>query len=235
MGLILILVIIPNPINPFYEKEIDINSNLKKCVETDFERVIELISIQGGVVEPENYFAYDGNKIEYACYTSEEYQTCVMQKPMLKKEIEKEILDYLGNKIQSCANSLVQEFERRGYNVNSGEMSTSIEIIPNNILINLKWPLTITKESSREYREIRVSFASRLYNLIYIANSILNWEARYGDSESTLYMSYYPNIEVKKKKQSEGTTIYLLEDRVTGDKFNFASRSLVWPVGLGLS
>jgi len=72
---------------------------------------------------------------------------------------------------------------------------------------------------------------NNLYELVSIVNSILNWEARYGDSETTIYMNYYHDLKVEKKKQSDGSTIYILTDRNTLDKFQFASRSVAWPPG----
>jgi len=72
---------------------------------------------------------------------------------------------------------------------------------------------------------------NNIYELSAIAESILNSEADYGDVEVTVYMDYYTDLKVEKQKQSEGTTIYILTDRNTGDKFQFASRSIVWPPG----
>ena len=65
-----------------------------------------------------------------------------------------------------------------------------------------------------------------------ISSSILNWEARYGDSETMNYMIYYPSIKVEKKKQGDGSTVYIITDRLDLDKFMFASRSMALPAGL---
>ena len=64
-----------------------------------------------------------------------------------------------------------------------------------------------------------------------LTSSILNWEARYGDSDIATYMTYYPNIKVEKYKQGDGSKIYILSSEK--DKFVFASRSLSWPAGYG--
>ena len=45
-------------------------------------------------------------------------------------------------------------------------------------------------------------------------------------------MLYYPSIKVEKKKQSEGTTIYILTDRDSSEEFMFAVRSFAIPPGL---
>jgi hypothetical protein len=44
-------------------------------------------------------------------------------------------------------------------------------------------------------------------------------------------MIYYPSLKVEKKKQGEGSTVYILTDRDTDEKFYFAVRSLAIPPG----
>jgi hypothetical protein len=90
-------------------------------------------------------------------------------------------------------------------------------------------------EESINYDSIRVVVDSNIYELVSIANSILNWEATYGDSETTTYMNYYHDLKVEKLKQGEGTTVYILSNRDSGEKFQFASRSVVFPPGYGAS
>lgn len=70
-----------------------------------------------------------------------------------------------------------------------------------------------------------------MYDLIMIASSIANYEAKYGDADSLTYMLYYPDIKVEKKEQSDGSRVYILTNKPTNEKFIFASRSIVWPPG----
>ena len=86
---------------------------------------------------------------------------------------------------------------------------------------------------NESYEKFEVKKKSKIYSLLMLATSILNWEARYGDSDITTYMIYYPNVKVEKYKQSDGSKIYILSD-ISGDKFNFATRSLSWPAGYGI-
>ena len=93
------------------------------------------------------------------------------------------------------------------------------------------YPLTLTKGGAEKYDSFRVVLNNNLYELVSITNSILNLEARYGDAETTIYMNYYHDLKVEKKKQSDGTTIYILTDRNNKNQFQFASRSVAWPPG----
>jgi len=48
-------------------------------------------------------------------------------------------------------------------------------------------------------------------------------------------MFLYPNLKVQKLKQGDGTKVYIIEDRNTKEKLQFATRSLVWPPGWGFN
>ena len=95
--------------------------------------------------------------------------------------------------------------------------------------------MSLTKGDASNYDAFRVVVDNNLYELVSIANSILNWEASYGDAETTTYMNYYHDLKVEKKKQSDGSTVYILTDRNTEEKFQFASRSVAWPPGYGIN
>ncbi len=206
-------------------------TQIQDCVEEAVEEAVDVLALQGGSINPEFYFEYKGDKIDYLCYTDEYYETCVMQKPLLRKSIEEEIENYIDDKVESCFNSVKANLEREGYVVGFGEVENSVDLISGNIFVETKSDLTITKDTTESYKSIKTDVGSKIYELVMIASSIANWEARYGDSETMSYMIFYPSIKVEKKKQGDGTTIYILTDRVSLNKFQFASRSLVLPAG----
>lgn len=217
---------------------------IKDCAEDYVREVAEVISIQGGSLEPEFYYSYKGEKIEYLCYTEENYKQCVMQKPLLKQGIEREIKNYIEPKIKGCINGVKTDLEKDGYRVDVGDVNVNVELVPDNILVYVKSELSLTKDSTESYKSIKTDVSSNLYEFAMIASSILNWEARYGDSETMNYMLYYPSIKVEKKIQGDGTKIYILSARGSSDsiylpadtnsldKFRFAVRSVVIPSGI---
>ena len=209
------------------------NAFIQSCLEEEIENDVEKLSLQGGSLVPEHYIMYNSNKIEYLCYTNEYYKTCVMQQPMLKEHIESEIKNEIEDEAEDCFNSLKENYEKKNYNVNLKTGETNIELLPKRIVATFNSSLTLTKDGTEKYDSFRVVLNNNIYELVSITNSILNWEARYGDSETTLYMDYYRDLKVEKKKQTDGTTIYILTDRNNGNKFQFASRSVAWPPGYG--
>ncbi len=204
---------------------------LRGCVKDAVDEVFENISLQGGTLNPENYFLYQGDKIEYLCYTNEYYKSCVMQKPLITQGVEKEIKDYISPKVEQCLGNLKISLEGKGYRVDSNFEGVDVRLVPERITIDTKSNLVITKESVVRYKNIKTELPTGLYNLLMISSSIANWETRYGDSDPMGFMGFYPNLKVEKKKQGEGTKIYILTNTMTKEKFQFASRSYVQPPG----
>ena len=153
---------------------------------------------------------------------------------MLKEHIESEIKNEIKEEVSTCFNSMKESYQKKGYNVNLKKGETGVELLPKRIVATFYYSFTLTKgEDSEKYDSFRVVLNNNLYELVSIANSILEWETTYGDAETTVYMNYYHDLKVEKKKQSDGTTIYILTDINTGNKFQFASRSVAWPPGYG--
>jgi len=206
---------------------------LENCISDELKEAVDLVSKRGGSINPVNAIMYSGEKVEYLCYTNEYYKTCTMQVPLLKQHVEREIYDYIEKKAMGCTKNLKKDLERRGYSVDVGKQEISVSVVPNNVRVVLSGISVRKGETGERYDRFEVKIKSSLYNFIMLASSILNWEARYGDSDITTYMLYYPDMKVEKYKQSDGSTIYILSDRKSKDKFVFASRSLAWPAGYG--
>jgi hypothetical protein len=228
---ILVYIFYPQIIPSFGIEPESPSEFIQSCLEEEIENSVEKLSLQGGSISPEHYIVYGNEKIEYLCYTNEYNKLCVMQQPMLKQHIESEIGKEIRTQAEKCFDDLEESYEKKGYDVNLKRDAMSIELLPKRIVATFNYSLTLTKDSSKQYESFRVVVNNNLYELVSITNSILNWEARYGDAETTTYMNYYHDLKVEKKKQSDGSTVYILTDRNTGSKFQFASRSNAWPPG----
>jgi hypothetical protein len=214
-------------------------SQIKNCITGNAEEtgtlknLVSKLSMQGGTLLPKNYYLYEDNKIEYLCYTEENYKKCVMQKPLLKKDIENELKKEIKPKVDSCIESFKNSYQNKGYAVSSKQPEISVELVPNSVVVSLNnFDLKIVKEKTENYNSVRADFSSKLYNFVMIVSSIGNWETRFGDSETMIYMISYPSMKVEKKKQGDGTNVYILTDKETSEKFMFASKSLVLPSGI---
>ena len=200
---------------------------IQSCIEDELQKITEKVSLQGGSINPELYIKSQGENIEYLCYTNEYYKKCVVQEPSLKSHIESEIKEAIKTKVQSCFNSVEEDYKKKGYQVSLTRKDYEIEIQPKKVIVNFDYELTLNKGTSAKYDNFRVSISNNLYNLLIISNRIIEWETQYGDSDITSYMNYYPWLKAEKIRKTDGTKIYILTDRNSEDKFQFASRSVV--------
>jgi len=206
---------------------------MQECLVEDVKDTVGILSLQGGSLRPEHYILYDNSKVEYLCYTNEYYKTCVVQQPMLDSHIEKEIKEELNQEVGACLDSMKKSYEKQGYDVVLQKRDINFDIQLKQIVLESNTSLTLNKGSTQNYDSFRISFNSNLYELISIANNIIEWETKVGDAETTLYMDAYHDLKVEKKKQTDGTKIYILTNINTEEKFQFASRSVAWPPGFG--
>lgn len=204
---------------------------MQSCLEGEIESVIDNLSLQGGVLNPELYYEYKLNKLRYLCYTNEYYKLCTVQDPILKNTIESEIQTAISKKADECFDELQKSYRDKGYSVTINKGTQGVELLPKRVVASFNHTLTIKKDTAETYTSFMVTLNNNIYELSSIAMSIIDFETTYGDAETTFYMSWYKDLKVEKLKQSDGTTLYILSDRNTNKKFQFASRSMVWKPG----
>lgn len=206
---------------------------ISTCIQEPVEEALELVLSRGGSIDPELYYLYQDETFEYLCYTREYYDTCIMQKPLLKQSIEREIEAYVQPVVDGCVNDLKDRLRRKGWAVDAaGSNAIDVQIVPDNVKMVLDLKMKIEKDGEKKvYDQFSADFVSKAYSLIMVGSSISNWEAHYGDSAPEVYMGYYHDLIVEKKKQSDGTTLYIIRNINSEETFRFASRSLAWPPG----
>jgi hypothetical protein len=209
----------------------------KACVEKVTRDILNQTMMHGGKLNPTIYFMYNNYSLDYLCYTSEWYKACVMQNPLIRQSIEKQVETASTGGIMECINDMENKLKSQGYEVSiQGSKIPTIEINPDKIKINFNFNMTLQKpDSSIENipsSRFKTEFDSKYYDLIIISTSILNYEARFGDSYPETFATFYPSLKIEKLKQDDGTKVYILTNRDTGEKFQFATRSLAWPPGL---
>lgn len=205
----------------------------QECLNDKFVETIDRVSLQGGSIHPDFYYESQGEILEYLCYTNKYYELCSVQQPMLLSHMQNEIEAEIKEDAQSCFESMDESYKNKGYqtNLKKGNNFILVEILPKKVVVNFDVEFSIAKEETQTYKSFNIILNRDLYQLVSVANSIVTWEARYGDAETANYMNLYQNLKVEKDKQVDGTTIYAIEDRKSGDKFQFASRSLVFAPG----
>lgn len=205
---------------------------IDSCVSDAVEEAIEELVETGGIINPQMTYPYDGKNITYFCYTSENYRTGTIIVPFPEKAFEENLAKLTQSKVEGCYTSSLDDLRRRGYEVSDEIPEIKMELQPGKIIYSLG-SVTITKESTQTLGELKVEMNSQIYEMLMIATSILQQEVQYGDSEVKYIMDLYPDFLIEKMKRGDGTTIYTITDKKTQIKYQFASRSLVWPAGYG--
>ena len=210
-----------------FEKPESPENFIQTCLEDTIKENVETLSKQGGSLEPSLSILYQDEKIQYLCYTPQKYQACVVKIPFLEKHIEDEIKKSIEDDVNFCFNSLKQTFDDKGYTANLKKGEIIVELLPQRIVTTINNEFTFSKADETQRREtFRVIVDNNLYELIGIAQSIMSDEIFFGDSFEQAYMEFDTNVKVEKKRPvTEGTTIYILTDRNTQDKFKFAIQS----------
>ena len=88
---------------------------IQTCLEDEIEDTVEILSLQGGSVEPEGYYLYEGNKLKYLCYTNEYFKLCGIQISFLRDHIESEIKNEIAEEVDACFTDLKESYEDQGY------------------------------------------------------------------------------------------------------------------------
>jgi len=218
-------------------QEFDVEGSLIQCIDSSeiIDNGIKIVLSQGGSLDPKLYYLYNNTKLRYLCFTNDNYVTCINQEPLLIQHVESEINKAIKPGVESCIDNLNKQLENRGYKVQAGKLNISVDLIPDNILVKINYPISIERaEQSKSFDGFNIKKKSKAYHLISLSTSILNYEARYGDSETTVYMVLYPKTKVEKLKQGDGTKVYRVSNRDTKEVFSFATRSLVFPPGYQL-
>lgn len=230
VGIILVMFVFPRV--GILGGEVEPNSYLKDCIEPSTQEILGTLVRQGGYSEPTNYLMYKDDKIQYLCYTAENHIPCLIQQPLLVSHLEQEIKDFVEPRAKQCVQDLKELYERRDYSVQSTPGEINVSIIPGSINVDFVSPMTVTKERTQTFQKFEVKLDSELYDLLMTAVSILDFESNLGDSETTMYLRYYPDLKIDKIRRDEGT-VYKLSNVITKDEFSFATRSLMWPSGYG--
>lgn len=236
LGILIIIVLIllflrQDDLKSFFLGKSPID-RIRDCTQNSLEEGIVIVSRQGGSINPENYYSYEGNKLDYICFTEENFQRCVMQKPLLKSSIEGELESFIEEEVKECIMSVKGSLEKKGNSVSLKEPEISLELGVEDVVVDIELDMKITNgEESESYKSIKAGVGSSLYEFVIIASSIANLEAVYGDTDITYFMINNKWLKVEKLKRGDETRVYILTNRGSLEQFMFAVRSIPIPPG----
>ena len=222
-------------------QESNVNSFLNTCLEGNVRDAIDLILKNGGYLKPQ--FSIDflfedaetATEITYLCYNQNDYFPCVNQEPLLFKNAEKEITDFIFDDVSNCFDDLEESLDRQNFEVSGpGLKEFKVELKPGQVILQLDSELTLSRagETTTE-KDYQVNIPTKLYEILNVVNEAVNKEATACDFDYRGYEFLYPQYEIKKMRRIDQTSdIYTIEHLDTNEKFMFAIRGCVIPPGL---
>lgn len=206
---------------------------MESCTREALFEAVNRISSNGGDIIPKGSVLFNSSEITYLCYTSNYYEKCINQRPILIEHMENEIKEYIDPKIEECFNNLFSNL-RQEYSVDTtNEKNVIVKIRPKEISVNINREIILKKgEESNKLKEFSTVISHPLYDLGKIAMEIVNQESHYCNFDNLGYMIIYPQYDIKKFKTGDSDIIYNINDRSTGESFRFAIRSCVIPAGI---
>ena len=236
LGIVLVVIVVllftlrreilPKNILP--TQTVSLQDHVEDCIRESGNNAINLVSKQGGEINPGFYQMFQGNKVEYLCYTSNNLSSCFVRQPFLQEHIENEINNYVTNNIKQCID--LNLWKDNGYSVSAGNMDVRTTIGRYDTIIILEYPVTITKGDVTEAKS-RFSYTSRvpLGRLIEVSDDIVNSETVSGVFYPVPYMLRNKGeVEIIRFWQGD-SKIYRLNLKNGNYIFQFAVRGSVIP------
>lgn len=153
----------------------DIEIYINDCARKSLEKYLPEFYLKGLYFEPTNYLIYSNEKVAYHCFTNEKKQICTRNDAQDKERIENELKNKIQENIEECFINLKEKNKK--YDINYGETSLSLEVLPEKILIKINKEVTLSlDEEKKPYSNFIVSVSSPLWDFIKISNEILNEE-----------------------------------------------------------
>jgi hypothetical protein len=232
VSIALVTVIFRKPSSVQAVNEENPQAYIESCINDYVDEAVNLLSEQGGDINPQGSVMFKGRNITYLCYTSGFYFPCVNQRPMLAEHIEKEITNYIKPKAENCFNALKAQLEQKNYNVAMGSMKLTTKLQPKQIVVNIDRNFKMSKnEKIKEYKTFKSIINNPIYDLTEIAMEIVNQEARYCNFDILGFMVIYPEYDIQKFRTGDSDIIYTLREIASNQRFIFSIRSCALPAG----
>jgi hypothetical protein len=215
-------------------QEVNPNSFLEACLEEKIEEAVDILSMQGGSLNPklfERFKFSDDDKpynISYLCYNQNSYDRCINQVPMLINYIETEIEDYINNDVTICFDELENNLQKQNYEIKKEYNGFEINLEFDKVILEIDGKLELTKSGETTIQKnIGAIFSNNIYNLLLIAHDIVKSESQYCDFNKQSYMMIYSDILIKLFSDSEGIKFYRVQERDIDKSFRFAVRGCI--------
>jgi len=232
IAIIFLLRIRSNPIIQVIDEN-NPQGSIETCTRQAVDEALERITVNGGDITPGYALPYRNDNIVYICYSADFYKPCSYQRPLLVEHIEREITDYITPKIEDCFEKLKFRLQESSTSVDE---TLGVEVLtnlfPKHIEIKINKHFQIVRgEPTISFENFKIDLVHPIYDFADIAREIGNQQAKYCYFDSLGYMILNPSFDINETINGNYDKVYVLTERATNHKYQFAVRSCPLPAG----
>lgn len=158
---------------------------INRCIDLETKSAIKDLIDGGGSFNPVNKLRYRGKDVAVLCQAIPEKNNC-LSSPIFLNVAEEKISQRLTERIEKCID--LSTYQGKDYTIETGSLSAIATINQKNVLVNVNYPITLTKGVVNFTRENFVYNVNvPLGDIIKVVNDILNSEAQFGVFEPLSY------------------------------------------------
>jgi hypothetical protein len=220
-------------VQPTFLDSSSVQSSLDSCITGVIEKQASALVSTAGI-SSENTIKYNNKNIPYVCYSETYYEGCVNQYPFLKETLEKSLATNSKDGINKCYEDALENLQKQGNTITSSSSEFELSLVPGKVQVKMQSPAISQGQTSQILLNTLVEVPLPLYEQTILATGIIQSEQENGDADTDSYNLLYPNFITTKRKLSDGTTIYSIQDKKSELNYMFASRSWAFPAGYGI-
>ncbi len=164
------------PVQSSSSENQEVYVKILSCVESLSQEGVKDVALNGGyyVIPEEVAFHYYTDEVPYY------YLDLKNRMPSLER-VEREIGDYIKNKLDECVNFTY--FEEKGFEFNRGTISADVTINMEDVDVNVVYPVSVSKGEDRGvFKYFNTDFDSDLGKIYYASESLIKDYS--GDTDS---------------------------------------------------
>ncbi len=231
---VVLLFTLKPELNLFRQKTSSPAEYLSDCVEDSIKSYEKsFFDSKNMLQEGSLNYVYNKQTIPFLCYSTEFYNPCIPQNPLLIESVRKKMENSASRELSRCVLSIKEDYERQGYSFEYSNFSMSVILNELDISYSARINMIIPRGDETiliSTREGKVP--SVLPKLLRTAETIVNYETSFCEFNHMTWQAVNRGIVIERFRSGDQTKVYTLRDRNSDKEIKFAIRTCVMPAGI---
>jgi len=206
---------------------VPVKENANDCINEITAGAITQFAEQGGDLDPSRYVLYQNRKVKYLCYNILETYNCINMLPTFEMMIN-DLQERVDRDMKGCIDKELPKSALGAYDSVVGEPKTEIKVIGNDVVINLDYPVELSKSGTTvNLGKITRSVDAPLFDLYKATYDVVNSHASTGFFDQLIYMlnkkgKIVINVDKSPSAGNVGDIVYRINKKDDDFEFWFA-------------